>query len=180
MPHATNRSVWNALIPSILLAICPFSSFTFAQDAPRHIVLPSTKLIACQSPDCSQVLPDQAADSAAIYPWQVMVDFNQGKVIGLTAYYDQPVTFADLRAAIDERYSKWTADFSNDRHRVWRVEPEHLVISLYVNASGMVTVIYLMFDAKHPTSQQAEEYLWCSVEQAAKHCKSVRQTASSH
>jgi hypothetical protein len=47
------------------------------------------------------VLPEQTGDAQAIYPWQVMVDFNQGKVIGLTAYYDKPVTFEDLRAAID-------------------------------------------------------------------------------
>jgi hypothetical protein len=180
MLRAIHRCARHNITPSILLVTALLVSFSVAQEAPRHIVLPSTELMGCQTPACSQVLPEQTGDAQAIYPWQVMVDFNQGKVIGLTAYYDKPVTFEDLRAAIDARYAKWAASFSNDKLRAWRVEPEHFVISLSVVSSGMVRVIYLIFDAKHPASAQAEEYLWCSVEQAVKHCAPARQTASSH
>lgn len=145
-----------------------------AQETPKHIILPNPTLIGCTTPACSQLVSEDSADANAVHPWQVMVDFNQGKVIGLVAYYDKPVTFDDLRSAIDEHYAKWTASFSNDKHGVWRVEPEHFVISVTTVASGMVQVVYLMFDAKHPTSEQAEQYLWCSVQQAAKHCTQSR------
>jgi hypothetical protein len=108
-----------------------------------------------------------------------LVDFNQGQVIGLIAFYDKPASFNDLRAALDERYGKWTASFSNDKMRSYRVEPEKFVISLSYADSGMIQVIYLMFDPKHPSVVQPTTSLWCSMAQAAAaHC--ARPQAPSH
>jgi len=123
-------------------------------------------------------LPDTIADPDAIYPWQVLVDFNGGEVIGLTAFYDQPTSMDDLQAAVDERYGKWAmASFRTGPVRLWRVEPEKFVIQLSVAASGMVQLIYLTFDPKHPASDQAVDYQACVMEKSAK-CAARRRSTS--
>jgi hypothetical protein len=102
-------------------------------------------------------LPDASADTSAVYPWQVRLDFNQPAIIGLIALYDQPTTIDDVEAAVDERYGKWAvAEFKSplSHLRGWRVEPEKFVIQLAANRDGMVQLIYLEYDAKHPTSDQ--------------------------
>jgi hypothetical protein len=121
-----------------------------------HIVLPNESLIGCKVPSCYQVLPDASSDPSAIYPWQVRLDFNQPAIIGLIALYDQPTTIDDVQAALDERYGKWAlADFHTGPVRLWRVEPPaKFVINLTTNSDGMVQLIYLSYDAKHPTSDQ--------------------------
>jgi len=91
-----------------------------------------------------------------VYPWQVSLDYNDGSVIGLTALYDGPTSVSDVRAAVNERYGKFASD-SNGKTPVnlWRVELEKLAISLSTNELGMVQLIYLSFDARHPTSEKA-------------------------
>jgi hypothetical protein len=139
------------------------------QASKKHFVLPNLKLIGCKAPACSQMLPDQIAYSDAIYPWQVWVDFTDGKVIGLTAFYDQPTTIEDVQAAVDELYGKWAmADFRTGPVRLWRVEPEKFAINVSQAGSGMVQLIYLTFGAKHPMSDQTAEYLYCVERKAAK------------
>lgn len=140
-----------------------------SQGSGKHIVLPNRALIGCQAGDCSQVLSDKNEDPDAIYPWQVLLDFNGRKVIGLIAFYDQPTSIDDVQAAVDERYGKWaTASFRTGAVRLWRVEPEEFAIQLAVADSGMVQLIYLIFDPKHPASSQAEEYQSCLMEKSAK------------
>lgn len=120
-----------------------------------RVILPDPKVIRCSTSSCPSVLPE-GNDPRVVYPWQVSLDYNNGSVIGLTALYDDPTTVDDVRAAVDERYGKFAFD-SNGKTPVnmWRVEPEKLAISLSTNEYGMVQLIYLTFDAKHPTSEKA-------------------------
>lgn len=141
-----------------------------AHDSSKHIVLPNPALLGCKTANCTQLLPDQKADPDAIHPWQLLVDFNGNQVIGLIALYDQPTTIDDLQAAVDERYGQWAvADFRTGPVRIWRVEPpQKFVIQLAVADSGMIQLIYIAYGAKHPMSDQAAEYLYCSMEKSAK------------
>lgn len=43
--------------------------------------------------------------------------------------------------------------------RIWRIEPEKFVISMSTNDDGMVQVIYLAFDPKHPVSDPVRKKL---------------------
>jgi hypothetical protein len=124
---------------------------------PGKVILPDPKLIRCSTSSCPSVLPD-GKDPRVVYPWQVSLDYNNGSVIGLTALYDDPISVDDVRTVVNERYGKFAFD-SNGRTPVslWRVEPEKLAISLSTNEYGMVQLIYLSFDAKHPTSEKATE-----------------------
>jgi hypothetical protein len=121
-----------------------------------HLVLPNESLIGCKTPSCYQVLPDASSDAGAVYPWQVRLDFNQPAIIGLIALYDQPTTIDDVQAAVDDRYGKWAlANFRTGPVRLWRIDPPHkFVINLSTNSNGMAQLIYLSYDAKHPTSDQ--------------------------
>lgn len=126
-----------------------------AGGSPGKVILPDPKLIGCSTSGCPSVLPD-SKDSRVVYPWQVSLDYTDGSVIGLTTLYDQPTSVDDVRAAVNERYGKFAFD-SNGKTPVnlWRVEPEKLAISLSTNEYGMVQLIYLSFDARHPTSERA-------------------------
>ena len=119
------------------------------------IILPDPTVIRCSTSSCPPILPD-GKDPRVVYPWQVSLDYNNGSVIGLTAVYDDPTSVGDVRAAVNERYGKFAFD-SNGKTPVdlWRVEPEKLAISLSTNEFGMVQLIYLTFDARHPTSEKA-------------------------
>ncbi len=144
----------------------------------KHFILPNPALLGCNAGNCTQILPDQVADPDAVYPWQVLVDFNGGKVIGLIALYDQPNTIEDLQEAVDQQYGQWAmADFRSGPVRLWRVEPPRkFVINLTVAASGMVQLVYLTYDPKHPASEQAIDYEVCLMEKAAK-CADRRHSA---
>lgn len=102
------------------------------------------------------MLPDASSDPSAVYPWQVRLDFNQPAIIGLTALYDQPTTIDDVQAAVDARYGKWAMEqFRTGPARLWRVDPpQKFAIGLSTNDDGMVQLVYLSYDPKHPTSDQ--------------------------
>ena len=139
-------------LAAILFALSLTSSVKAGPDRAKSVILPNPGLIGCKSSNCPQMLPDPSPEVAA-YPWQVSLDLSDGRVIGLTALYDQPVTIDDLQAAVDERYAKWAVkEFRTGPARIWRVEPEKFVISLSKNDEGMVQLIYLIFAAKHPLS----------------------------
>jgi len=122
---------------------------------PGKVILPDPKLIGCSTSGCPPVLPG-SRDPRLAYPWQVSLDYTDGSAIGLTALYDEPISVDDVRAAVNERYGRFAFD-SNGKTPVnlWRVEPDKLAISLSTNEYGMVQLIYLSFDAKHPTSEKA-------------------------
>jgi hypothetical protein len=121
-------------------------------ETPGKVILPNPKLIRCSTSACPPVLPD-GTDPRAVYPWQVSLDYTNGSVIGLTALYDQPTSAGDVQAAVDECYEQWAkADFRTGPLRIWRVEPERFVIELSQTDTGMVQLVYLTFDPRHPTS----------------------------
>jgi hypothetical protein len=124
---------------------------------PGKIILPDPKVIRCSTSNCPPVLPD-GKDPRVVYPWQVSLDYNNGSVIGLTALYDDPTSVNDVRTAVNERWGKFALK-SNGKilENLWRVEPEQLAISLSTNEYGMVQLIYLTFDARHPTSEKATQ-----------------------
>ena len=76
----------------------------------------------------------------------------------MTALYDDPVSVSDVRAALNERYGNFPLE-SNGKtlENLWPVEPEQFAIGLSTKHDGMVQVIYLSFDAKHPTSEEATQ-----------------------
>jgi len=152
---------------------------TPAHDSNKRIVLPNPALLGCKTGNCTQVLPDEDAGPDAVYPWQVLVDFTDGKVIGLIAYYDQPTTIDDVQAAVDERYGKWAeADFRTGAVRIWRVEPpQKFVIQLGRSGGGMAQLIYLTYGAKHPMSDELAAYWECLMEKSAK-CAGHRRSTS--
>jgi|SRR5580704_427082 hypothetical protein len=117
----------------------------------EHVILPDPKLIGCKVSTCSQVMPDPIADSHAVYPRKVLVDITNGGIIGLVALYDPATPIDVIKASIDDRYGKWAApDFKTGPINFWRVEPERLVISLSRDDTNGISVVYLVFDAKHP------------------------------
>ena len=123
-------------------------------EIPGKVVLPNPKLIRCATSTCPPVLPD-STDPHAVYPWQVSLDYNNGSVIGLTAFYDQPTSVDDVQAVVNERYGQWARpEFRTGPVRIWRVEREGFVIQLAQADTGMVQLIYLTFAAKHPTSEK--------------------------
>ena len=125
--------------------------------SPGKVVLPNPNLIRCSTSSCPPVLPD-GTDPRAVYPWQVSLDYTNGSVIGLTALYDQPTTIDDVQAVVNERYGQSAMpEFRTGPVRLWRVEPERFVINLSQADTGMVRLIYLTFDPKHPTSEKVLE-----------------------
>jgi hypothetical protein len=149
-----------------------------AHDSNKHIVLPNPALLGCNTANCTQVLPDEDAGPGAIYPWQVSLDFTDGKVIGLMAFYDQPATIDNVQAAIDERYGQWAmADFRTGPVRIWRVDPPHKFAIQLSGAYGGTLLIYLTYDPKHPMSDGAEPYWDCLVEKSVQ-CADHRRRAS--
>jgi hypothetical protein len=144
------RFNFHRFIAAVLVTLglaCPVSA---ADKLAQHIILPDPKLIGCKASACSQVMPDPIADSHAVYPWKVLVDINEGSIIGLIALYDQSTSIDVIKASIDDRYDKWTVpDFKTGPMMIWRVEPERFVISLTRYGNGS-SVIYLGFDPKHP------------------------------
>lgn len=137
-----NRSVWNGLLVASLLTFIltacvntarepksgdPFIDRAAGQlhsasaridtskavhESGKHFILPNPALLGCNAANCTQVLPDQISNQDTIHPWQVLVDFNGNRVIGLIALYDQPTTIDDVQAAVDEQYGQWAmADF---------------------------------------------------------------------
>jgi len=123
----------------------------------EHIILPDSRLIGCKVSTCSQVMPDQVADSHATYPWQVRVDITDGTISGLTAFYDPSISVDVIKASIDERYGKWAVHgLDRDRTKSWRIEPEKFVVSLAPADYKMSSVSYLAVGAKHAVPAAAQ------------------------
>lgn len=146
-------------LAAILIALSLTSSVKARPERHKFVILPNSKLIGCKSSDCPQMFPDPAPEEA-VFPWQVSLDFNDGRVIGLTALYDHPISIDEVEAAINARYLNWANKSNNDRTvpvKLWRIESEKFAIQLCVNDDGMVQLIYLIFDARHPLSDPVRE-----------------------
>jgi hypothetical protein len=120
-----------------------------------RIVLPNPRLLRCKSPDCHQVWLEKTPDANPVFPKHFSIDMNESCLYGMTAVYDQSVSFEDIRAAIDARYGKWAVP---GLIRVWRVEPEKFAIQLAVytkkdekrnlGEAGTKEAIYIAFGGK--------------------------------
>ncbi len=95
------------LIATVLLLLGLTSPVTATPNPGKRVILPDSKLIGCKASACSQVMSDPIADSHAVYPSQVLVDINEGGIVGLIALYDPPTSIDVIKAAIDDRYGKW-------------------------------------------------------------------------
>ena len=121
----------------LLAALCAAAQ---AGNTTRNVVLPSPQLIHCRAAECSQLWKKDSTDGGVVYPAQVLTDFVNGEIVGLTAVYDKSVTTEEIRAAINALYSKWTM---SGLINTWRVEPEQLMISVYDGKDGAQQVTYL-------------------------------------
>ena len=113
----------------------------------RKIVLPNPQLIHCRSAECSQLWKQDSGDGGVVYPAQILTDFVNGEVVGLTAVYDKSVSKKELQAAINALYEKSAVHGANGMviDGLWRVEPEQLAIQLADRDDGVKQVIYLKF-----------------------------------
>ena len=86
-----------------------------------------------------------SGDGGVIYPAQVLTDFVNGEVVGLTAAYDKSVSKKELQAAINALYEK-----SALLDGLWRVEAERIVIQLSERSDGTKQLIYLKLKPDGP------------------------------
>jgi hypothetical protein len=129
------------VVPFLLASI---SALAQQRETGRSIVLPNPQLIHCRSAECSQLLRQDSGDGRAAYPAQVLTDFVDGEIVGLTAVYDKFVSIQELRSAIDSLYAKWKIEsLQNATAGIWRVDSEKLVVQLADRGDGTKTVIYL-------------------------------------
>jgi hypothetical protein len=129
-----------AVIVYLLASLCAGAQ---VGDSTRKIVLPNPQLIHCRSAECSQLWKQDSGDGGVVYPAQVLTDFVNGEVVGLTAVYDKSISKKELRAAINTLYKKWALQTDG----LWRVEPERIVIQLSEGSDGVKQVIYLKLNA---------------------------------
>ena len=130
-----------------------------AGDSTRKVVLPSPQLIHCHSADCSQLWKEDSSDGGIVYPAQVLTDFVNGEIVGLTAVYDKSVSTEELRAAINALYSKWTVSGLTNS---WRVEPEQLVITVTDGSDGAEQVIYLKIGGTYASHVPSAHLNFCA------------------
>ena len=107
----------------------------------RKVVLPSPQLIHCRAAECSQLWKHDSSDGGIVYPAQVLTDFVNGEIVGLTAVYDKSVTREELRAAVISLYGKSPQVVTD----IWRIESEQLAISIFDGKDGAKQVSYLKF-----------------------------------
>lgn len=107
----------------------------------RKVVLPNPQLVHCRSAECSQLWKQDSGDGGIVYPAQVLTDFVNGEVVGLTAVYDKSVSKQELRAAINALYPKSPQAVPD----MWRVEPEQLAISIFDGSGGAKEITYFKF-----------------------------------
>ena len=98
----------------------------------KHVVLPNPRLVRHCSSICTHFWDGDSWGTNDIYPLQLAIDIaGHGCPRGVVALYDNSVSLADIKGALDQRYEKW-ANPENSRLRVkiWRVEPENVAVQL--------------------------------------------------
>ena len=94
-----------APVACLLVSLCAGAQVA---NSTRKIVLPNPQLIHCRLAECSQLWKQDSNDGGTVYPAQVLTDFVNGEVVGLTAVYDKSVSTEELRGAINALYPKST------------------------------------------------------------------------
>jgi len=120
----------------LLASLCTSAQ---AGGSTRKVVLPSPQLIHCRAADCSQLWKQDSSDGGIVYPAQVLTDFVNGEIVGLTAVYDKSVTTEEIEAAVTALYGAPLKALPN----IWRIESEQLVISIYDGKDGAKQITYL-------------------------------------
>jgi hypothetical protein len=97
-------------------------------DTGNSIALPNPGLFRCAA---TRLWQDEKPQPGEIYPERMFVDHfdHDGCPQGLLALYDKSTSEDEIRAAINQRYGKWTKDRPEHQY-LWRVEPERFVIQL--------------------------------------------------
>jgi len=155
------KRVFAAVVLMLGLAHCQSAG----QENVSRLVLPTPKLLRCQSSDCFQLWLEKPAEANAVFPKQLIIDMNQSCLYGMTALYDKSIPVDDVKAAIDERYGKWALPLDDDAAmslKLWRVEPEKFAIQLSVAdkkdekrniaEAGTKRVIYIAFGGRSACS----------------------------
>src|SRR6267154_5453093 len=135
------------------------TSQTATEENILGVLLPSPRLLRCQSSECSQLWLEKSGKTNAIYPKQVMLDMNQGCLYGLTVLYEKSIPVEEVMAAIDERYGKWSlSNFASSSLRLCRVEPDKFAIQMsvagkadekkHIAEAGTTRVIYIAFGGR--------------------------------
>ena len=125
------KRVFAAVVLMLGLAHCQSAG----QENGSRLVLPTPKLLRCQSSDCFQLWLEKPAEANDVFPKQLIIDMNQSCLYGMTALYDKSIPVEDVKAAIDEHYGKWALplnDHAAGPVKLWRVEPEKFAIQLSV------------------------------------------------
>src|SRR5580704_8093850 len=90
-----------AAVGCLLASLCAGAQ---AGGSTRKVVLPSPQLIHCRAAECSQLWKQDSSDGGIVYPAQVLTDFVNGEIVGLTAVYDKSVTNEEIEAAVIALY----------------------------------------------------------------------------
>ena len=125
-----------AAVGCLLASLCAGAQ---AGGSTRKVVLPSPQLIHCRAAECSQLWKQDSSDGGIVYPAQVLTDFVNGEIVGLTAVYDKSVTNEEIEAAVIALYGTSTKVLPN----IWRIESEQLVISIFAGRDGAKQITYL-------------------------------------
>jgi hypothetical protein len=122
------------LIAPIILIVCLTAGGTNPPNI-KHVVLPSSRLLRCQSASCSQLWQeDEGNKGTAIYPAKITIDRfgDDACPRGILALYDKSVSMDAVESAVNQRFGKWAYDTnaSSNNIKLWRVEPEKFAIQL--------------------------------------------------
>ncbi len=80
------------------------------------------------------------------YPAQLVIDSDNGKIVGIKALYDKSVSFSEVEFSINNIYGDW--QFSKNEEpqiSLWRVTAKKIAISLSIDDNGLAMLIVLPF-----------------------------------
>jgi hypothetical protein len=122
------------LIAPIIFVVC-LAAGGINPPTIKHVVLPSSRLLRCQSASCSQLWQeDEGNKGTAIYPVKVTIDRfgDDGCPRGILALYDKSVSMDAVASAVNQRFAEWAFNThaSSNNIKLWRVEPEKFAIQL--------------------------------------------------
>jgi len=110
-----------------------------------EVILPDTQIIGM---DLKNYVPfhDDKSATQKKYPMQLVIDADNGKIVGVKALYDKSVSFIEAESSINKFYGDWHISRSEKPlTSLWRVTPKEIAIQLSLYSNGYVEVIILPF-----------------------------------
>jgi hypothetical protein len=98
-----------------------------------------------RSPTEPTALLLQKPTPTAIQPSVISLDTRCGRYIAASAYYQKPLTMADVRSALDKTYASDALKKHNPNGNLWRVERAHFAIQLMDGGDDGIRVVYVHF-----------------------------------